>query len=308
MRQRNGNGAPQQHPDHPAQWHRRRRSYASVGLILPIVLVGLFVLVPFIYLMAAGGRGAHVQTTTTATTTALPVTTTTSTTIIPTTATMTTTGLVTTTTIPSTTTTATTATTTATTTTATTTTVPITTTPAFTSCAQCTDNATLPQGSACASQYATCLNNDYNCPVLCHGTFKLNGVVPTTCTNGFIPEWPPLQTCLCQAMGAGCDQLCSVNCGITTTSGPQTPTPAPAVCTGCFDTQTGPSGPCFAQYTACTSNPSSPCALLCAPYYRINVPVFPSCTDTLVIPEWEPLATCLCPTCSNNVTCTANQC
>jgi hypothetical protein len=168
------------------------------------------------------------------------------------------------------------------------------------SCQQCSLLAKL---GVCAPQYATCASNTYNCPVLCYGTFLLNGAVPATCLNGAIPQWPSFRDCLCSQ----CSSSCTANCDYTTTPTLALTTPPAALCTSCFNTAVA--GPCAAEYATCTSNPSSGCALLCVPYYQGNLPVYSGCSNAMVIPEWSPLATCLCSQgCSTNTTCTANQC
>lgn len=169
----------------------------------------------------------------------------------------------------------------------------------FATCQACSLNAQL---GSCASEYASCNANTYNCPVLCYGTFQLNGNPPATCTNGFIPQWPPLRDCICRTANITCDSVCRGCIFTTATSVPETTAPPP-VCQQCFDTAV--QGPCSTQATACYANPVGSCALVCAPYYRANLFVFPGCTS---VPEWNALAACLCPYCGNNATCTENTC
>jgi len=169
----------------------------------------------------------------------------------------------------------------------------------FATCQECSLNAQL---GSCASEYSACLANTYNCPVLCYGTFQLNGNPPLTCTNGFIPEWPPLRDCICRTASYTCGNVCTGCAYTTVTTAPGT-TPAPPVCQACFDSAV--TGPCSAQASACYANPTGSCALVCAPYYRANLFVFPGCDN---VTHWPPLASCLCPYCGNNQTCTENTC
>jgi len=194
-------------------------------------------------------------------------------------------------------------TTTKTTTRTTSTTHPATTTSnAFATCQACSLNA---QTGSCASEYAACLSNTYNCPVLCYGTFQLNGNPPATCTNGAIPQWPPLRECLCRTASYPCDGICTGCDYVTGTTVPETTAPA-AACESCYDAAVA--GPCSAQAALCNANPVGTCALACAPYYRANLLVFPGCNDSIVAPGWPALGACLCPLCGNNYTCTQNQC
>ena len=188
---------------------------------------------------------------------------------------------------------------TATPTTRTTTTHMTTTSGPFATCQACSLNAVL---TSCASEYATCQSNTYNCPVLCYGTFQLNGNPPATCTNGFIPQWPPLRDCICRTANITCGGECT-GCAYTTgTSIPET-TPPIEACQSCYNTAV--TGPCSSQASACYANPAGSCALVCAPYYQANLYVFSACDN---VTYWPALASCLCPYCGNNVTCTQNQC
>lgn len=304
--------------------HRKAlKRYRVGGLIaIPFIIIVL-AFIPVIYVIARDASRTHAIRTFTLTSAVPPTRTAPPTTLAPTTtpgnmtnvtttatATTTMTDVSTTTITPAVTTTTDAATTTTTaeettivttgTTTQTTTTEAPTTTP-FGSCMECGEHAA---ATACAMEHLTCEGNTYNCPVLCYGTFLQNGPVPPTCLNGAIPEWPPFRDCLCNS--GNCTGNCNANCDYTTV--PTTPQPtAPA--TPCMEcTQMAVQGPCTAEYNACVANPTSGCALLCFPYYMSNLPVFSGCTNSSQIPEWDPLATCLCPLCTNNVTCNANIC
>lgn len=310
---------------------RRQTTMATLSFILPVVIVSAFILAGMIYGLAYRNNDSRLTSTsmtTSATTTYNPHTTTTTTVTytIPTTTTTTATPTTTTntgsycnndadcppgqscinnscqftTTAPPTTTTTTTTFTTATTTTITVTNPP-TTTP-LPSCQTCSQSI---QNTICSVQLAACNANTYNCPVLCYGTFMLDGAIPATCFNGAIPQWPDLSSCIC---GNGCFASCAVNCDTTLPTTTPGPTPPPVVCQNCFNAATGVGGACRTEYLACISNPTSNCALLCAPYYGSNLPIPSACTNAMLVPQWNPLATCLCPLCGNNVTCTANQC
>jgi len=285
---------------------RPRNQLVRLAFVIPLIIgVGL-VIGPLIYTLSLTSRRHHhehyntttapVNTSTLTTSTVTPTTTAPNTTAPETTSTSTlgTTSTVTTTT-----------TTTPMTTTRTTThrtTTSTTTSGQFATCQACSLNAQL---GSCASEYAACLANTYNCPVLCYGTFQLNGNPPATCTNGAIPQWPPLRECICQTANYTCGNVCTA-CDYTTgTSTPETTT-APPICQSCFDTAVA--GPCSAQAAVCAANPVGTCALVCAPYYRANLLVFPGCLNETVAPGWLPLAACLCPFCGNNVTCTTNEC
>jgi hypothetical protein len=312
---------------------RDRRTIARLALIIPLIIVLALILGPVLYAVAETSRRAHqpgpttsepptytfLTTTTTApgschTTADCPAgqvcvsglcTNATTTTPSSSTSALSTTG----TTTPGTTTshasTATTATTTSTTTTARpvtttrTTTVTTTTSAAFPSCQACSLNAVL---GSCASEYASCQTNTYNCPVLCYGTFQLNGNPPATCTNGFIPQWPPLRDCICRTANMTCQSECTACAYTTVTSTPETTSPE-AACEACYTTAVR--GPCASQAAACNANPIGSCALVCAPYYKANLYIFEGCEN---VTYWPPLAACLCPYCGNNVTCTENQC
>lgn len=181
----------------------------------------------------------------------------------------------------------------------TTTTHTTTTSAAFATCQACSLNAVL---GSCASEYAACQANTYNCPVLCYGTFQQNGNPPATCTNGFIPQWPPLRECICHTANITCQSECSACAYTTATSRPETTSPE-AACESCYTTATR--GPCSSQAAACNANPVGSCALVCAPYYKANLYIFEGCAN---VSYWPALASCLCPYCGNNVTCTENQC
>jgi hypothetical protein len=185
------------------------------------------------------------------------------------------------------------------TTTTTTLTTTTTTSGPFATCQACSLNAVL---GSCASEYAACQANTYNCPVLCYGTFQLNGHLPATCTNGLIPQWPPLRDCICRTANITCGGECT-GCAYTTGTTVTETTAAPPACQACFDAAV--SGPCSSQASNCYANPTGSCALVCAPYYRANLYVFSGCDS---VTYWPDLASCLCPRCSNNATCTANQC
>lgn len=285
-----------------------------VLLVVGVVVLGL-VIGPFVYVIANGtNRLPHVLTTTSSgtaavsTTTAAPTTTTEATNETTTTTTDTsaaTTTEETTTTEPTTVTSTTTVTTTTPTTTTTThTTTTTTTTPAATFFPTCTACSYAAQTGPCAAQYNACAGNPYNCPVLCYGTFQLGGTPPVTCTNGLIPQWPALRNCVCNT--GGCGGLCA-DCGSTTVATTTSATVTPvAECMACFNDATGSGGLCESLYNTCTAVPSSNCALLCAPYYQNNLLVYSGCLNNATIPEWPPLASCLCSQCAAN--CTANAC
>lgn len=196
---------------------RRRALLARVALIIPLVIVLGCIMGPVIYAVALTARRAHPPPPPTMSTSTPPTFTFNSSTAGPTTTApgschsdadcrigqvcvsgfctnSTTTSSATspaTTSSTAGTTTSTTRTTSSTSTRTTTTTPHMTTTSGlFATCQACSFNA---QTGSCASEYAACLANTYNCPVLCYGTFQLNGNPPATCTNGFIPQWPPLR-------------------------------------------------------------------------------------------------------------------
>ena len=173
-------------------------------------------------------------------------------------------------------------------------------------CQTCSETLAM---TTCSTERSSCLDNRYNCDVLCYGTFLLNGAVPETCTNGLIPQWGPLQQCLCDSLPTNCSSLCTANCPnpITTTS--VEPTNPPSACSTCVYNATQSGGAsCAMEYANCvTNNPLSSCALVCYPFYSNNVPVTQGCSDVALVPQWQPLLQCLCPLCSNNVTCNTNQ-
>jgi hypothetical protein len=296
---------------------RQKRAYSVTGLVV-MTLVGIGLIIgPFIYILSLSGRqaSANARASTQIPPTDPPVTITFSTVPQNTTTTeaeSTTTTEPTTTTVPTTTTATTTTTTTTaapttqtTTTTHTTTTHTTTTRPTTTPQPSCQTCSNVAKVGACAVEYGACGANTYNCPVLCYGTFLMNGAVPATCLNGAIPQWPPFRDCLCNS--GGCGSMCTANCAYTTVSTSVPTTPPATVCDNCLTVAAA--GPCSAEYAACTANPTSGCALLCVPYYRSNLPIYTGCTNAMLVPEWNALATCLCANgCGTNTTCTANQC
>jgi len=279
-----------------------------IGYIIPVIIGIALIVGPLIYVAALTSRRGHITYTTTEGNTTAPPTNLTSTTSAPATTTTTThpntstSHPPTTPTHPTTVTTTTHTTSTVTTTTRTTTPHATTTTNQFATCQACSLNAQL---NSCAAQWATCNANTYNCPVLCYGTFQLNGNVPVTCTNGAIPQWPALRDCICHTATYTCGGVCT-GCSVTTvTSAPETTSPE-AACETCYDAAVA--GVCAAEAAVCNANPIGTCALVCAPYYRANLLVFPGCSSNTTAPGWQELATCLCPLCGNNQTCTANEC
>lgn len=275
--------------------------------LLAAMVLG-FVLVPFVLAMSKIEEPLVLKTVapepTTPTTTTPPPTTTHTTHT-----TSTTTGTTTTTTTPATTTAATTATTTTTTTTTvgtttttgttastTHTTTTSTTTPAPPTCQSCSYAAFT---GACAVEYSACTANFVNCRLQCSNPFLFDQAIPSTCYNGIIPEWPALQTCLCNGQ---CEALCPTDCNFTAPT-TATPTLSPAACTACYNTNTGPGGACEAERIACDGNPS--CSILCAGYYADQLPVYPACASGNIT-EWTPLFNCLCPLCGSTA-CTANN-
>lgn len=147
---------------------------------------------------------------------------------------------------------------------------------------------------ACSSQFASCNGNTYNCPILCYGTFRQGGTPSQTCTNGIIPEWIPFRSCLCDVVG--CNGLCP-DCANTLPMSTTATTQPSAQCSLCFNSATGSGGPCETEYNTCVANPTSSCALLCAPYFQNNLPLYSGCNTT--IPEWPSLGSCLCAQCSS---------
>lgn len=311
----------QQQQSAPNQNQRNLKYFRVVGTIAPIILLGVVVSIPIIWLIANGIQSQNGGTprTTSLTSAATPTvvtltthpvttetpsndTTTTATTETTTATTATTSTTTATTTTTTTTSPATTTTTTATTSTSTstTTTAPPTTLP-FDTCNACGQNAA---ASVCVLENAACQSNAYNCPVLCYGTFLQNGAVPLTCLNGVIPQWPPFRDCLCNS--GNCTGNCNANCHYTTGVSTAVPTATPTACMTC--TANAISAHCQAQYNSCFANPDSACALLCYPYYVSNLPIYIGCTNTTLVPEWQPLATCLCPYCNSPSVCDANPC
>ncbi len=265
----------------PLQTTGQRRAWA---LLLAVTLV--FVTVPFVLALSKIEEPLVVQTVLTTTTPAATTTTATTTTTAPpptTTTTVASTTLppttVTTATTTATTTTATTATTTVPlTTTATTSTTIVTTTPAPPSCKSCTDAAT---ASICSNEYAACTDNFDNCRLQCANPFLFDQPLQSFCYNGIIPEWPPLQTCLCTNL---CESLCPTDCNFTVTT-VSNPTVAPSVCNACYETNTDAGAPCEAERAACDADSS--CNILCAGYYTSQLPVYPACASG-DIAAWPP--------------------